>query len=133
MVDAIREAGIGRLPAEMEIGLAGMPDRPFADLLVEIEKAGLVGHFRARLGRDEPARRCWRDRRLLVARPLANEAAWSDRPHLGLGRAGAWTVGLLAFGLQLWTRRGWAQAITTAMLPFVVVYGAWALKIVVAG
>ena len=44
-----------------------------------------------------------------------------------------WTVGLLAFGLQLWTRRGWAQAITTAMLPFVVVYGAWALKIVVAG
>ena len=42
-----------------------------------------------------------------------------------------WTVGLLAFGLRLWTQRDWMQAIATALLPFAVVYGAWALKIAV--
>ena len=44
-----------------------------------------------------------------------------------------WTVGLLAFGLRLWTQRGWPHAIATSLLPFAAVYGAWALKIVVAG
>src|SRR4051812_3091275 len=86
MLDAIGKAGVRLLAAEMEIGLAGMADRPFADLLVEIEQAGLVGNFRARLGRNEPARRGRRDRRLLLAGRLANEAAGADRTDLRLGR-----------------------------------------------
>src|SRR5215213_7206229 len=57
MLDAIRETGIGVGAAEMEIGLARMADRPFADLLVQIEQAGLVRDLRARLGRDQPPRR----------------------------------------------------------------------------
>src|SRR3954463_10747966 len=86
MLDAIGKAGIGGRPAEMEIGLAGMADRPFADLLVEIEQAGLVGDLRARLGGNQAARRRRRDRRLLLARSLADEAARADRTDLGLGR-----------------------------------------------
>ena len=64
MLDAIREAGVRRIAAEVEIGLAGMADRPFADAVVEIEQAGLVGDFGARLGRDQAARRGRRNRRL---------------------------------------------------------------------
>src|SRR3954468_6988564 len=75
MLDAIREARIGGRAAEMEIGLARMADRPFADLLVEIEQAGLVGDLRARLGRHQAPRRGRRDRRLLLAGRLADEAA----------------------------------------------------------
>src|SRR3546814_1293067 len=78
MVDAIGKARIGRTPAEMEIGLAGMAERPLADLLVEIEQARLVGDLRARLGRHQAARRSRRNRRLLVSGTLAEEAA---RPH----------------------------------------------------
>jgi hypothetical protein len=37
MLDAIREARIGLVAAKVEIRLAGMADRPFADLLVEVE------------------------------------------------------------------------------------------------
>src|SRR3954465_15107357 len=88
MLDAIREARIGGRAAEMEIGLAGMADRPFADLFVEIEQAGLVGDLRARLGGGEAARRRRRDRRLLLARGLADEAARSDRADLRLRRRG---------------------------------------------
>ena len=103
MLDAIREAGIGLIAAEMEIGLAGMADRPFADLLVEIEQAGLVGDLGARLGRDEAARRRRRDRRLLVARPLADEAARADRADQRLGRLwlGSGGVGSLGLGTIL--------------------------------
>src|SRR3546814_9066116 len=75
MVDAIGKARIGRTPAEMEIGLAGMAERPLADLLVEIEQARLVGDLRARLGRHQAARRSRRNRRLLVSGTLAEEAA----------------------------------------------------------
>src|SRR3954466_3202380 len=88
MLHAIREAGIGLVAAEMEIGLAGMADRPFADLLVEIEQAGLLGDLGARLGRDEAARRRRRDGRLLLARRLADEAARADRTDLRLRRLG---------------------------------------------
>src|SRR5688572_4402855 len=78
MLDAIREARIGLRSAEMEIGLAGMADRPFADLLVEVEKAGLVGDLGARLGRDEPARR----RRRSEERRVGKECRywWSHSP-----------------------------------------------------
>src|SRR5688572_6550545 len=82
MLDAIREARIGGRAAEMEIGLAGMADRPFADLLVEIEQAGLVGDLRARLGRNQATGRRRRDRRLLLAGRLADEAARADRADL---------------------------------------------------
>src|SRR3954469_20886676 len=88
MLDAIREPGIGRIAAEVEIGLAGMADRPFADTIVEIEQAGLVGDLGAGLGRHQAARRRGRDRRLLFAGALANEAAGADRAILHL-RAGA--------------------------------------------
>src|SRR5688572_32766536 len=89
MLDAIREARVGRLAAEMEVGLAGMAERPFADAVVEVEQAGLVGDLGARLGRDQPARRGRGDRRLGVAGTLADEAAGADRAILDI-------VGLLA-------------------------------------
>src|SRR5688572_1845094 len=78
MLDAIREAGIGGRAAEMEVGLAGMADRPFADLLVEVEQAGLVGDLGARLGRDEAARR----RRRSEERRVGKECRywWSHSP-----------------------------------------------------
>jgi hypothetical protein len=76
--DAVREARIGGLTAKVKIGLAGMTHRPLADAVVEIEQARLVGNLRARLGRDEAARRGRRDRRLLIARTLSNKAARTD-------------------------------------------------------
>src|SRR3954470_22220884 len=88
MLDAIGKAGVCLLPAEMEVGLAGMADRPFADAVVEIEQRRLVGDFGARLGRNQPARRRRRDRRLLIARALADEAAGADRAILQLLRGG---------------------------------------------
>ena len=94
MLDAIGVAGVGLLAAEMEVGLAGMAHRPFADAVVELEQAGLVGDFGARLGRDQAARRGRRDRRLRVAGALADEAAGTDRAILdivagfGCGRCG---------------------------------------------
>src|SRR5688500_20228212 len=57
MLDAIREARVGRLAAEVEVGLAGMAERPFTDTVVQIEQAGLVGALRAWLRRDQPPRR----------------------------------------------------------------------------
>ena len=84
MLDAIGKAGVGLCPAEMEVGLARMADRPFADAVVEIEQPGLVGDFRARLGRDQAARRGGRDWRLLFAGALADEAAGADRDILAI-------------------------------------------------
>src|SRR5690606_13457016 len=78
MLDAIREAGIDLLPAEMKIRLARMAQRPFADLFVEIEQARLVGHFRARLGRHQPARRRRGNGLLHIARSLPQE---TTGPH----------------------------------------------------
>src|SRR5690348_7149420 len=87
MRDAVGEAGVGRLTAEMEVGLARMAHRPLADAVVQVEQAGLVGDLGARLGGHEATRRRGRDRRLLVARALANEAARADRAILDLGTA----------------------------------------------
>src|SRR5947209_3117502 len=84
MSDAIREAGVGGLTAEMEIGLARVAHRPLADAVVQIEQAGLVGDLGARLGRNQAARRRRRDRRLLIAGALADEAAGTDRAVLQL-------------------------------------------------
>src|SRR3546814_13444475 len=57
MLHAIRKAGIGGLPAEVEIRLARMADRPFADLVAGVEKRGLALDLLARLGRNGTARR----------------------------------------------------------------------------
>ena len=86
MLDAVGEAGIRRLTAEMKVGLARMAHRPFANAVVQFEQAGLVGDLRARLGGHEAARRRGRDRRLLIARALADEAAGADRAILHFRR-----------------------------------------------
>ena len=78
MLDAIGEAGVGGLTAEVEVGLAGVALGPFADAVVEVEQAGLVGDLGARLRWNQAARRRGRDRRLLLARTLADEAAGAD-------------------------------------------------------
>ncbi len=59
-----------------------MTHRPAADAVVQIEQAGLVGDFGRRLGRNQSARRGGRDRRLGIARALADEAAGADRAIL---------------------------------------------------
>ena len=41
-----------------------------------------------------------------------------------------WSIGLLAFGLHLWTGRKVSAAVGAATLPFAAVYALWALKIV---
>ncbi|QNP44542.1 hypothetical protein H9L15_00175 [Sphingomonas daechungensis] len=87
MLDAVREAWVRRIAAEVEVGLARVSHRPLADAVVEVEQARLVGDLVARLGRDKAARRGRRDRRLLVARTLADEAARTDRAILHLRRA----------------------------------------------
>jgi hypothetical protein len=55
-----------------------MIDRPAANLVIQVEQAGLVGYFVARLGGNQTARRCWRNWRLLIAGTLAQEAAGTD-------------------------------------------------------
>lgn len=71
MLDAIGEPGIHLLAAEMEVWFAGMAHRPAADAIVEIQQAGLVSDFRARLGGNQAARRGGRDRSLLITGALA--------------------------------------------------------------
>ncbi len=88
MLDAIREPWVHLLAAEVEIGFARVAHRPAADPVVEIEQAGLVGHFGAGLGRNQPARRRRRYRGLLIARALAQEPTGADRDdprHIGGG------------------------------------------------
>jgi hypothetical protein len=97
MLDAIREAGIGRVAAEVEIGLTRMAHRPFADLLVEIEQAGLVGDLRARLGGTR--RRggaggigaCWSPGpwRTKPPGPIERTSGWAGAGAAGVGRAAA--------------------------------------------
>src|SRR6185437_1996982 len=121
MLDAIREAGVRRLAAEIEIRLARVADRPFADAVVEVEQAGLVGDLRAWLGRDQAARRRGRDRRLLLSRTLTDEAAGADRAILHLrtravrsrgmgsrrrGRRGRWSGGPRRLGPERGFARG---------------------------
>ncbi len=79
MLDAVREPGVHLLAAEMKVGLARMAHRPAADPLVEIEQAGLVRDFRARPRRHEATRGRGGNRRLLVARTLAEKPARPDR------------------------------------------------------
>ncbi|HBQ93094.1 MAG TPA: hypothetical protein DD795_10315 [Erythrobacter sp.] len=81
--DAIGEAGVHGLAAEMEIGFARVSHRPAAYLVRQIQQAGLVGDFGARLGRDQAARRRWGNRGLLVTGTLAQEATRPDRDDLG--------------------------------------------------
>ena len=50
MLDAIGKARVRRLAAEIEVRLARVADRPFADAIVELEKARFVGDLGARLG-----------------------------------------------------------------------------------
>ena len=100
MLDAVGEARIGGLTAEMEIGLARVADRPAANTVVQVQQAGLVGDVGAWLGRNQAARRCRRDWGLGVAGTLADKAAGTDRTILerGVGR-------LRALGL----RRSWRK------------------------
>ena len=79
MFDAIGEARVRRLAAEVEVGLARMADRPFADPLIEVEQARLVGDVGARLGGHDPARRGRGERSRLLVRMLGEEAARADR------------------------------------------------------
>lgn len=38
-----------------------------------------------------------------------------------------WTYGLLALGFRLWTQRSWAQSLLIVLIPFLAIYGIWAL------
>ena len=87
MFDAIGEARVDLDPAEMEIRLARVTHRPAANPVVQLEQADFFGHLGAGLGGDQAARRGGRDRRLLIARTLAQESAGADRDdprHRGL-------------------------------------------------
>ena len=44
-----------------------------------------------------------------------------------------WSVFLAVIGLEAWTRRSTAACLTVALLPYVVVYALWAVKIAVFG
>ena len=99
MFHAIGETGVHLFTAEMEVRLAGVAHRPAADAVVQIEQAGLVGNFRAGPGGNQTARRRGRDRRLLVARTLAQEAAGADRNDARL-RLGSGVVGRLGWRPQ---------------------------------
>ena len=79
MFHTIREAGVYLVTAEVKIRLARLAHWPAAYPLVEIEQAGLIGHFRAGFCRNQPARRSRGDRCLLVARTLAEEASGTNR------------------------------------------------------
>jgi hypothetical protein len=66
--------------------------RPAADAIVEVQQAGLVSDLGARLGGHQTARRGRRDRCLLIAGALTQEAAGADRDDArrrrGSGRIG---------------------------------------------
>ena len=53
MRHAVGIAGVGLIPAEVEVGFAGMAHRPAADAVIEVEQRGLVGDIGRRLGRDQ--------------------------------------------------------------------------------
>ena len=103
MIDAIGEARIDRTAAEMEVGLAGMAERPLANAVVEFEQRGLSRDVGRRLGRHKAARRRRRYRRLLLAGLLALEAARgrsSGRPGRPAPPAAA---------SRRWARPAWAR------------------------
>lgn len=78
MFNAIWEARVHSLATEMEIRLARVAHWPTANLVAQIEQAGLVSDFRAWLFRNQPARWCWWNGGLLIARALAQETAGAD-------------------------------------------------------
>ena len=102
MFDAIREARVHLVAAEVEVRLARMTDGPFADLLVKVEQARFAGNICAWLRRDKTAGRGRRNRLLLLARPLTQETAGPDRHDARL-----WLFRLLACQCRLdgWGRR----------------------------
>lgn len=83
MLYAVRKTGIHWLTAKVEIGLARMAHRPATDFIGKVQQAGLVCNRRIRFCWNQPARRCWRDRGLLIAGSLAQESSWADRDDLG--------------------------------------------------
>ena len=70
MFDAIGEAGVHLLAAEVEIGLARVAHRPAAHLVRQIEQRGLAGDLGAGLGWHKAARRCGRAQLPVDIRPL---------------------------------------------------------------
>src|SRR5690606_16067734 len=78
MLDAIGKARIHFLAAEMKVRLARMAHGPAADTVVEIQQAGLVCDLGTRLGGNEAARWCRRNRCLLIARSLTQKTAGPD-------------------------------------------------------
>ena len=80
MRDAIREAWVHLITAEMEIRLAGMAHWPFANAFIKIEQRRFVRHFRAWLGWNQATRRRRRGRWRLFPWVLAHEAAGADGP-----------------------------------------------------
>ena len=38
-----------------------------------------------------------------------------------------WTIGLLALGISLWSRRSYGTSLLIALAPYIVIYGIWAL------
>lgn len=85
MLDAIGETWVHRRSTEVEIGLAGMTKRPFANLVVQVEQRRLARHFRTWPSWDEATWRCRGCRRSLIARPLTQETTRSDRAKLSAG------------------------------------------------
>lgn len=79
MIDAVRETWVHRLATEMEIGLARMAQRPFADAVVQVEQAGLARNIGRRLCRHQAAGRGRGCRRGLITRVLAHETAGAYR------------------------------------------------------
>lgn len=88
MRDAIREARVHRVATEVEIRFSGVADGPFANAVAEIEQARLARDFGAGPCGDEATRRRRCGGRCLIARPLTQEAAGTDRAQLRAGRAG---------------------------------------------
>jgi hypothetical protein len=67
---------------------------------------------------------------LLLHLPLSNPWA-SFASNLDL--TSLWTMALAAIGLKAWTGRSTAACTFAAVLPYVLVYGIWAAKIVFFG
>lgn len=63
---------------------------------------------------------------------LGDGHAWAGLAS-SISIATAWSVWLMARGLQLWTRRGMATSLCVAALPIAAVYLAWALRIATQG
>ena len=82
MFDAIGKTRVHFYSAEMKVGFAGVVHRPAADFVTQIQQSGFVGNFLARFGGNQPARRCWWNRSLLVTGSLTQKAAGTDRYNL---------------------------------------------------